>query len=142
MDALDVVIEEHATLRRLAAKLPALLGPQRGVGWDDVSGCDLAAFRAAQDELLEALTTHELREERVFSERLPQENRAELQGEVERAHEQLNGLVSLLRSLSAACAGGRVHALRVTAARVGEELERHLFFEEKILIPLLKRGRT
>lgn len=140
MDAVDLLLDDHAQLRRLAAGLARRLGPQKGVGWDDVSRCDLAALRAAQDELMEALTLHESREERVFAERLPADSREDLQRAVERAHESLNGLVSLMRSLAALCSGGRVHALRVMAARVSEELERHLSFEEKALMPLLRRG--
>lgn len=141
MDAIDLLMEDHARLRRLAASLTGLLGAQTGVGWEDVSGCDLAPFRAAQEELLETLTVHELREERIFADRLPADSREELQKEVERAHESLNGLVSLLRSLSTLCSDGRVHSLRVTAGRVREELEHHLSFEEKALIPLLSGGR-
>lgn len=140
MDSVDLVLHDHAQLRRLAAGLRRRLGPQEGVGWEDVSACDLAALRAAQDELLKALTLHELREERVFAERLPAESREELQREVERAHGALNGLVSLMRSLAAICSDGRVHALRVIVARVNEELEHHLAFEEKALIPRLRRG--
>lgn len=140
MDAVDRVLDEHAQLRRLAAGLRRRLGPQKGIGWEDVTGCDLAALRAAQDELLEALTLHERREERLFAERLPRESREALQLEVERAHRSLNGLVSLMRSLAELCSGGRVHALRVMVARVNEELEHHLAFEEKALIPLLRRG--
>lgn len=140
MDSVDLILDDHARLRRLAAGLAARLGRQNGVGWEDVSTCDLPSFRAAQDELLETLTMHELREERVFAERLPESSREELQQEVERAHESLNSLVSLMRSLSALCADGRVHSLRATVARVNEELEHHLAFEEKVLIPLLRRG--
>lgn len=140
MDAVDLLLDDHSQLRRLAAKLASLLGPQTGVGWDDVSRCDLAAFRAAQEELLEALTMHELREERIFAERLPASSREELQREVERAHASLNGFMSLLRSLAEICAEGRVHSLRAIVSRVNHELEHHLSFEEKALIPLLLRG--
>lgn len=139
MDPVDLLLEDHAQLRRMMANLEKRLGPQAGVGWEDVSRCDLPAFQAAQDELLETLTMHELREERVFADRLPVASREELQKEVERAHEALNSLVSLMRSLAAYCADGRVHSLRVTTARAREELEHHLVFEEKVLIPLLRR---
>lgn len=138
MDAVDLIVSDHAALRRMAGRLCGLLGPQTRVGWEDVCTRDLAAFRAAQDELLEALTMHELREESVFAQRLPRELREELEGEVERAHEALNGLVSLMRSLSASVSGGRVHSLRLTAQRVREELEQHLRFEEEAVLPRLR----
>lgn len=142
MDLLDQVVEDHARLRFLARGLPRLLGPQTGVGWEDRSDVDLTAFREAQEELLEQLTMHELREESLFAQRLPKPVKEDLQREVERAHEALNALFSLMRSVSTLCRDGRVHALRTTVARVVEELESHLEFEERALIPLIRASEA
>lgn len=138
MDSIDRLLTEHASLRRDAAALLALLGPQRGAGWDDVSNCDVAAFRAARDRLAADLEAHELEEERFMARRLRGPGRDELEGEVERAHQTLNDLTSMLQTAAVLCVEGRVHQLRTIAGRVCEELEAHLAYEEKVLFPLLR----
>lgn len=137
MNDIELLIEEHGELRREAAALEALLGPQRGVGWEDNSNCDVTRFRAAQEGLLRNLAAHELKEESVIGRHLRAPGGLEIRAEVERAHETLNRLVTLLRSVATLCTGGRVHALRTITARVREELESHLVYEEKMLFPLL-----
>lgn len=135
---LDGLLTEHAALRRDAAALEALLGPQRGVGWDDRSDCDVPAFRAARDRLAAELEAHERREEAMMAKRLRTAARGELEAEVERAHHTLNDLVALLESAAVLCEKGRVYRLRTLAGRVREELDTHLQYEEKVLFPLLR----
>ncbi|MDX6767965.1 MAG: hemerythrin domain-containing protein [Elusimicrobiota bacterium] len=138
MDSIDRLLTEHEALRRDAAALEALLGPQRGVGWDDESDCDVAAFRAARDRLAHDLMEHEAREEKLIGRRLHSPGQGEMEAEVERAHKTLNSLVSLLQSAAELCTQKRVHRLRTIVSRVREELETHLGYEEKVLFPLLR----
>jgi hypothetical protein len=138
MDTIDRLLTEHEALRRDAAALESLLGPQRGVGWDDESDCDVAAFRAARDRLAHDLTDHEGREERFMARHLRTPGRGELEAEIERAHKTLNNLVLLLQSAAELCTQKRVHRLRTIVSRVREELETHLSYEEKVLFPLLR----
>lgn len=142
MDSIDRLLTEHAALRRDAAALGALLGPQRGVGWDDESDCDLARFREARERLARDLAEHERKEERFISRLLRSPGGWELEAEVERAHKTLNNLVALLQSAVELCAQGRVHRLRTIAARVVEELETHLQYEERVLFPMLREPRA
>lgn len=142
MDSIDRLMTEHAALRRDASALGALLGPQRGVGWDDESDCDVSKFREARDRLAHDLAEHERKEERFISRHLHAPGSGELEAEVERAHKTLNNLVTLLQSAVVLCAQGRVHRLRTISARVCEELETHLQYEEQILFPLLREPRA
>jgi hypothetical protein len=141
MDSIDRLLTEHADLRRDAAALLALLGPQRGVGWDDRSNCDVVAFRMARDRLAGDLAEHERREEDLMTRRLRGPGRGELESEIERAHKTLNDLTGLLQTAATLCVEGRVYQLRTVAERVREELETHLDYEEKILFPLLREPR-
>lgn len=142
MDSIDLLLTEHVALRRDAAALLALLGPQRGVGWDDRSDCDVPAFRENRDRLAADLAAHERREEKFLAGHLRGPGRAELEAEVERAHKTLNELTALLQTASALCTQGRVHQLRTITERVIEELETHLAYEEKVLFPLLREPRA
>lgn len=142
MDSIDRLMTEHAALRRDAAALLALLGPQRGVGWDDRSNCDVDAFRAARDRLAADLNAHEREEEGFMARRLRGPGRGELEAEVERAHKTLNDLTALLQTAATLCTEGRVYQLRTITERVLEELEVHLVYEEKVLFPLLRGAAT
>lgn len=138
MKELERLLKEHEALRRDAAALAGLIGPQLAVGWNDHSPVDLARFEAAREQLRQHLLAHEAKEERFIARRLKLVGAAEVGAEVERAHETLNRLMGLLHSVAALCTEGRVHALRVICGRVGEELESHLRYEEAVLFPLLK----
>lgn len=140
MSELDTLLEEHEALRKDAAALTRLIGPQLAVGWSDHARIDLPAFEAARETLRRRLLEHEAKEERFITRRLRAPGAAEVEAEVERAHETLNRLMELLHSASALCTEGRVHALRTICGRVGEELESHLRYEETVLFPLLKGG--
>lgn len=137
MRELDKLLKEHEELRRDAAALAGLIGPQLAVGWSDHARVDLGRFESARELLRQHLLAHEAKEERFIARRLKVVGAGEIEAEVERAHETLNRLMGLLHSVATLCTEGRVHALRVICGRVTEELELHLRYEETVLFPLL-----
>lgn len=140
MSEIDRLLAEHAQLRRDAAALGDLIGPQLAVGWEDHSDCDLTRFEAAREKLQRDLLDHENREERYMARRLRADGPPDIEREIERSHETLNRMMSLLHSVSVLCTEGRVHALRVVCTRVSQELGTHLAYEEEVLFPLLQRA--
>ena len=144
MNRIDSLVEEHATLRRLAERIERSLGPQTGVGWDDLAAGELTGFCEAQRLFSDVIREHEEREERVIDDLLRSraDDRAELAPVIEGAHASLNALMALLGTVSGVCDGTHVHAVRSIAQRLREELEIHLAYEEKVLFPLLRRSRA
>jgi iron-sulfur cluster repair protein YtfE (RIC family) len=141
VDNIDSLIEEHATLRRLAGEVEKAIGTQHGVGWDDQTSCEMPAFCAAQSRFQTELKKHEAKEDRVIDEMLQgrEAEREQLEQAIRRAHVSLDGMTALLRTLSGVCDGTHVYAVRTMAERLHEELESHLTYEEKVLFPLLRR---
>ena len=144
MDTIDSLIEEHATLRRLAGEIEKAVGAQNGVGWDDRASCETTALRAAQRRFQDELKAHEAREERVVDAMLRdrEREREQLEPAVRRAHVALDGLTALLRTLAGICDGTHVHAVRTAAERLHEELNAHLEYEERVVLPLLHPRRV
>lgn len=142
MDKIDSLIQEHATLRRLADRIVRSLGTQRGVGWEDCTDCEMTSFFSAQRVFQDMLAEHEAREERILGALLRhrETGSADLEPILHRAHASLNGMTALLRTLSNVCDGRHVYAVRTMAERLRDELERHLTYEEKVLFPFLRRS--
>lgn len=133
MDELSKLIREHAELRRMAERVVRLIGPQRGVGWEDQCCCDLSALRAALGDFSCKLSAHEEKEERFIEGcRVP-----EMGPWIEESHASLNRLMVLLRATLAASDGVHMHSIRTVASRISDELDAHLVYEEKVLFPLL-----
>jgi iron-sulfur cluster repair protein YtfE (RIC family) len=144
MDNIESLIEEHATLRRLASEIGKAIGAQHGVGWDDRTSYEPQSLCMAQQRFHDELKKHEAREESVIDEMLRdrEAERVELEPEIRRAHDSLDGMAALLRTLSTVCDGTHVYAVRTVAERLNEELQAHLAHEEQVLFPLLRRRRT
>ena len=142
MDTVHELLEEHRRLRRMAEQLEESVGPQDGVGWEDRSWRDPGILRRAARDFLTALEAHEKREEAAFAGLRPEAggDAEALRGEVDRAHRTLNELSGILAAVTLCSEEGRVHAVRITARRVREELEAHLAYEERVVFPRLRRA--
>lgn len=144
MDEIKRLVEEHAALRRLAADIGGALGGPSGVGWNDRLEGSFDAFRAAQRAFQERFASHEAGEERVIAAflRAKPGERADLEPVIERAHASLKRAIALLETLSCVCDGTHVRAVRLAAARLQDELEAHLSYEEDVLFPVLEAARA
>lgn len=140
MDITEALSQDHARMRRRAAGLQSMLGPEREVGWSDEADCDMDSFRAAAKELLDELLAHEIREKqglrRVWALR---GRRPELEEHITRSHNSLNSLTGLLRAAAEYCDGRHVYSVRALTAQLREVMEAYFAYEENSTFPLLDR---
>ena len=140
MDIIEVLLKDHASLRRRIAELEMSLGPEQGVGWSDEVDCDMGSFRSAAKELLNELLAHELREDRGLGEVWALRGSwPEFEKRVAQAHDSLNCLTGLLRAAAECCDGRHVYSVRLVVVRLRDALESHLVYEESLVFPLVRR---
>lgn len=141
MNTVDVLLEQHAGLRRRLAELEAMLGPGGDAGWDDCSDCDMARFQSTFKDFLADLRSHEATETRALGRVLeePGPGRREKRAAFAKSHEALDHLVKLLGVEATVDHGRHVYSVRHIVARVRDELESHLAREESEIFPLLRR---
>lgn len=131
----QVLVTEHAEIRRRMAELERLLGERRGVGWDDRADCDLAALSSSWSGFREFLTAHEAGEEAAL--RSLRDGVPEIEEWIEKNHRGHDEFVRLLGSVAATCDGRHVHSLRFALEELRHELDAHMEYEEKVVFPLL-----
>ncbi len=144
MELFNVLLEDHAALRRSLAALSRELGAPAGCGWDDRAALDPRRFRRDVKAFLSALKRHEAREEAWLVRPLRQAGASEARAveSLDRAHKTLDDLVSLFQATARSCDGKHVYGLRWALSLLGEGLERHLAEEETTLFPRLRHAWT
>lgn len=140
MDITEVLLKDHASMRRQAAELQSRLGPEREVGWSDQADCDMNSFRFAAKKLLDELLAHELREKQGLRQVWALRGRQpEFEEHLIRSHNSLNSLTGLLRAAAEYCDGRHVYSVRTVTVRLREVIEMYFVYEENSMFPLLHR---
>ncbi len=139
MDIIEVLLEGHAALRGEFAALTAPFERPHGVGWDDRVALDKKRLLRDIRGFFAAFKTHETVEDEFLAEvlRLVELNE-ELRAASAAGHRSMGEMMKLFGAVACSCDGRHVYPLRAVLFRLGEELETHLTYEEKILFPMLR----
>lgn len=144
MTTMDRLNEDHQRLRSCLAGMGELLGRPNDPGWYDEKDLDRPRLAEVRRQLHEAFRAHEELERLVLSQALARLSaRGGLPpGCIESAHRSIRDILQLLDAVAHVCDGRHVHSLRSVASRAAEEVERHLAYEERELLPRLQDRET
>lgn len=143
MDIIEFFRASHRDLRRELAALEAPFNRPHGVGWDDCVSLDQEALQRDVDAFFSSFRRHEAAEDEVLAEtagRLGLD--AEMLAEFTKGRRTVADVMKLFGAVAFSCDGEHVHRVRELLARMREEIENHLVYEEKILFPLLQEKLT
>ena len=139
MDIVDQLLKSHASLRASFLALGDVLGRPTGVGWDDRSQFDQAAFSRGLACFFADFRAHEAAEDeclaRITRRRGPD---AGLDAAIADGHRSLADMTRILAAVVYSCDGEHLHGVHTVFARLGEDLERHLTYEETRVFPRLR----
>ena len=139
MDIVELLLQNHETLRGSLKSLTGMLGPPRGVGWEDRLGLDQARFSLQLGQFLAAFQAHEAAEDAYFSRIVRQLGLdPALDAAIAEGHRSLGAMTHLFETVVGICDGEHVYRVRTVLFLLSEELERHFSYEEKRVFPKLR----
>ena len=133
MDLLDCLLEDHVGLRESLAAMRDLVG--RACDGDQES---LGKLREAQARFLKRLRVHEEVEEVLLAKALRVSGEGERVAVLDADHAGVNDIAAILSALTGICACRDPYAVGFAMARITDELERHMGFEERELFPQVR----
>ena len=139
MDIVELLLENHETLRGSLKSLTAMLGQPSGVGWEDRMGLDQARFSLQLGKFLADFKAHEAVEDAYLSRIVRQLGLdPELGAAIAEGHRSLGAMTHLFGTVVGVCDGEHVHRVRTVLSLLSEELERHFVYEENRVFPKLR----
>ena len=139
MDIIDCLLEEHKELRGSLVLLTVLLDRPSGIGWDDRTALDRRRFTVEMNAFFAAFKAHEAAEDAYLTRVLRQIGvEPAINSAIAEGHRAIADMTRLFAAVVISCDGEHVHCMRTVLARLREELESHLAYEEMVVFPELR----
>lgn len=139
MNLIDVLLNDHRALRGALEALHSTLGEAAGTGWDDRVAIDGERFLRRMREFVALFKAHEALEDEFLSRVVRQLGlNPDLEAAVAEGHRSLEEITRLFGVVVSVFDGEHAYAVRAVLARLSEELEGHLSFEEGRVFPKLR----
>lgn len=139
MDLVDLLMKGHQTLRASLKNMSAVLGRPCGVGWEDRTSMDREKFLKKVDEFMTAFRMHEAVEDDILIRVVRQLGTDHaLDAAIDEGHRTLREITNLFSVIVTECDGEHAYRVRTVLARLSDELERHMSYEETKVFPRLR----
>ena len=139
MDIIDSLLEGHGKLRNSLVFLTALLERPNGAGWDDRATMSPERFTRELNGFFAAFKAHEAMEDAYLIRVLDQIGMSpEILEAIAEGHRAVAEMTKLFGAVAVSGDGEHVYRLRTVLARLREELETHMAYEEKVVFPKMR----